>query len=141
MHNKLPVKERLFRIQVEADPYCEYCLVSTGAEICDVEHFFCSCSRVAETWRRLKSIVVYLLEVGDADVSDWDLINLHLPNIRNSNEAVWLLGSYVREVWRSLHVKGRAVLKDTEFFGFLKFKYKNDQHGARVPLSQIPGLG
>ena len=49
VHNKLPVRERFFRIKVEVDPYCEYCLDITGAEICDVDHYFCSCSRVAET--------------------------------------------------------------------------------------------
>ena len=40
LHNKLPVRERFFRIKVEVDPYCDYCLDITGAEICDVEHFW-----------------------------------------------------------------------------------------------------
>ena len=35
VHNKLPLKERLFRIGLSIDPYCEYCL---SAEVCDVEH-------------------------------------------------------------------------------------------------------
>ena len=70
VHNKLPVRERLFRINVAVDPYCEYCLENTGAEICDLEHYFCSCSRVAETWERLRIIVLGLLDVGIADVSD-----------------------------------------------------------------------
>ena len=37
MHNKLPVKERLFRVGLSNDPYCNFC---PSAEICDVEHFF-----------------------------------------------------------------------------------------------------
>ena len=40
VHNKLPVRERFVRIKVAVDPYCEHCLDITGAEICDVEHFF-----------------------------------------------------------------------------------------------------
>ena len=140
VHNKLPVRERLFRINVAVDPYCEYCLENTGAEICDLEHYFCSCSRVAETWERLRIIVLGLLDVGIADVSDWKIINLCLPNNRNNNEVIWLLSSYVREVWASLYVKGDAKLNAAQFFGFLKFKYKNDQLGARMPLNQIPGL-
>ena len=126
---------------MEVDPYCDYCLDITGAEICDVEHFFCSCSRVAEKWGRLRIIVLNLLGVGEAEVSDWELINLRLPNNRSSNEVIWLISSYVREVWGALYVKGAAVLNDAKLFGFLKFKYKNDQLGARLPLNQIPGLG
>ena len=38
LHNKLPVVERLFRIRLRHDPYCRSCI---GAEIADVEHFFC----------------------------------------------------------------------------------------------------
>ena len=40
LHNKLPVKERLFRIGLKNDPYCLKC---DGAEINDIVHFFCSC--------------------------------------------------------------------------------------------------
>ena len=36
LHNKLPVKERLFRIRVKPDPYCIRC---AQAEICDIEQF------------------------------------------------------------------------------------------------------
>jgi hypothetical protein len=47
------------------------------------------------------------------------MINPRLPNYRSSNEAIWLLSSYVREVWSSLHVKGVAELNEAQFFGFL----------------------
>ena len=45
VHNKLQVQERLFRIGLKNDPYCGSC---TGAVVCDIEHFFCSCERVIE---------------------------------------------------------------------------------------------
>ena len=44
------------------------------------------------------------------------------------------------EVWRSIFVKGAVELNADQFFGFLKFKYKADQLGARLPLNPIPGL-
>ena len=47
VHNKLPVRERIFRIGLRVDPYCGQC---PGGEICDLEHFFCSCLRVANVW-------------------------------------------------------------------------------------------
>ena len=140
VHNKLPVKERIFRIRLAADPYCEHCFDIVGAVICDVEHFFCTCSKVAETWGRLKEILVNMLDVEVTDISDVKLINLCLPNNRRSNEVVWLLGTYVGEVWRSIFVKGAPELNDAQFFGFLKFKFKADQLGARMPLNPIPGL-
>ena len=140
IHNKLPVKERLFRIGLAFDPYCDLCMESVGAEICDVEHFFCTCSRVAQTWRRLKDILVNLLDVEQADISDEKLINLCLPNNRRCNEVIWLLGTYVGEVWRSIFVKGAPELNEDQFFGYLKFKYRADQLGARMPLNSIPGL-
>merc|ERR1712002_762406 len=47
LHNKLPVKERLFRIRLKHDPYCLKC---ASAEISDVTHFFCRCEAVSNTW-------------------------------------------------------------------------------------------
>ena len=44
LHNKLPIQERMFRIRLRPDSYCKYC---EGAEIADVEHFFCSCEKIA----------------------------------------------------------------------------------------------
>ena len=37
LQNKLPIRERLFRIRLRPDPYCQTCV---GAEISDVEHYF-----------------------------------------------------------------------------------------------------
>ena len=65
---------------------------------------------------------------------------MHLPGNRCSNEVIWLVGTYVGEVWRCLVIKSCAMLGDDKFFGFLKFKYKMDQLGARLPLNPIPGL-
>ena len=57
LHNKLPVFERLFRIGVRQDPYCSHC---PGAEIADLEHVFCTCSRTSLCWSwvRLKILGV-----------------------------------------------------------------------------------
>ena len=122
------------------DPYCEHCLGLSGAEVCDLEHFFCACSRVRQVWERLKVMIAQLLNVQGTDLPDSDLINLRLPRNTSNNEIVWLIGIYVGEVWSCLVIKSAAKLSVDKFFGFLKFKYKTDQLGARLPLSQIPGL-
>ena len=55
IHNKLPLREKMFRIGLAADPYCEAC---SSAEISDVHHFFCSCSRVSDVWLEVRALIV-----------------------------------------------------------------------------------
>ena len=74
------------------------------------------------------------------NVDDGDLIRFNLPKCDRETELVWLLGNYVDMIWRNLYMKGKSSLKLDEFFGFLKFKYKEDQQGARPFLHHIPGL-
>ena len=137
LHNKLPVRERLFRIGLANDPYCEFC---PGGEVCDVEHFFCSCSRVSQVWGWLRCRLVALLGRRSALASNWELINLLLPSSSREKEAIWLVGTYIARTWEETFVRGRAWLRAEQFFGFLRFKYKSDQLGARTPLGAIPGL-
>ena len=133
----MPVRERLFRIGLANDPYCEFC---PGGAICDVKHFFCSCSRVAQVWGWVRGRLVDLLGLNSALVSNWELINFLFPGSSSDKEAVWLIGTYIAGAWEETFVRGRAWLRAEQFFGFLRFKYKSDQLGARVSLGFIPGL-
>ena len=85
-------------------------------------------------------MIVNLLGVEESEISDSDLINLHLPRNNCSKEVIWLVGSYVGEDWNCLVIRSAGMLSEDKFFGFLKFEYKMDQLGARLPLDQIPGL-
>ena len=134
------MRERIFRIRLATDPYCEYCLAITGAEICDVEHFFCACQRVLQIWKRLKVMILGLLGLQIVDLSNFELINLRIPSNIHTNEVLWLLGIYKSEVWNSLVARGVSEICEDQFFGFLRFKYKKGQLGARMPLQSIQGL-
>ena len=81
-----------------------------------------------------------LLGRRSALASYWELINLLLPSSSRENEAIWLVGTYIARTWEETFVRGRAWLRAEQFFGFLRFKYKSDQLGARTPLGAIPGL-
>ena len=122
LHNKLPVKERLFRIGLKNDPYCVKC---PGAEINDIVHFFCSCEAVCDTWSWVKRQVMQLGQLG-AGVNDWEIVNFLYENSCHDAEIVWIVSSYVLYVWETVHVK-RLELKLDKFFGFLTFKYKMHQ--------------
>jgi len=119
LHNKLPVPERLFRINILRDPYCLKCL---GAEISDLEHFFCSCSQVHELWLWLRSKLANM-DVRFSGLPDWDILNLCYHSTTYDQEVTWLLANYVQFVWDRTYVRERNKRLDT-FFGFLKFKYR-----------------
>ena len=137
IHNKLPTKERLYRIQLTNDPHCEICLNSAGSFVCDIEHLFCSCLRVADIWNEIRG---KLGRVIHRNVSNFDLLNLNFSVREFNNEIIWVIGSYVYEVWSSFCAKDTAVMDRVKFFGFLKFKFKHDQIGSRVKLKSIQGL-
>ena len=134
VHNKLPIIERLFRIGVHNDPYCIHC---QDAVICDLEHYFCSCIRIIHVWNNIKSIMNSLV---DQNCSNYDLINFKWTKSINDNEAVWLMGNYLDLIWDLLYRKRGDSLKKEVIFGFLKFKFKEDQEGARTRMKQIPDL-
>ena len=122
IHNKLPVQERLFRIKLRNDPYCQSCV---GAEIADIEHFFSQCYGMVGTWTLVKKEILKYGKFHN-NVEDWRILNLLLPKSRLDKELVWLISSYVLYVWDSIYTRGADVKAD-QFFGFLRFKYKELQ--------------
>ena len=129
-HRKLPVKERLFRIGLLVDPYCEICIEICQSQdaIVDFEHYFCSCQKVSLVWPSIRDILVVLAR---QNVTDSDLILLRFPKSRYENEMSWLVGSYVQHVWQLLNSEGVSMIDRGQLFGYLKYKYRVDQLGAR----------
>ena len=134
VHNKLPVKERLFRVNLIGDPNCSIC---PGAQLCDIDHFFCSCSRVNKAWLLIKNSIKNLIGSTPADRQ---LVRFLFPKCNYENELIWLMGNYVAEVWKELYFNEEGVIKTEAFFGYLKYKFKADQLGARKQLRNIPGI-
>ena len=117
IHNKLPVRERLFRIGLEVDPYCAACL---GAEICDIEHFFCSCPRVSNVWVGVRVMLERILVLNCNNSSNLELISLKFPGSLGDKEGVWLIGSFVSWVWEKIFIRGALELKKEVFFWILE---------------------
>ena len=137
IHNKLPTKERLARIQVADNPYCSLCLVQTGGLICDREHVFISCPNISELWKEIRLLIDPLLLQKNID--SLQLLMLNFSGGKYEAEIIWLIGNYMQEVWSTSIRKGRAISR-AELFGFLKFKFKSDQLGARFKMQTIPNL-
>ena len=126
IHNKLPVQERLFRIRIKNDPYCKACV---GAEIADLEHYFSKCDGIVDTWAVVRNEILRLGKFKD-NVNDWKILNLMFPKSRLDKELIWLVSSYVWYVW---DMRG-ADVRAEQFFGFLKFKYKELQFRSSILL-------
>ena len=135
LHNKLPVPERLFRIRLRNDPYCQTCEV---AEVADLEHFFCSCSLVTRTWSWLRSKVLEYSGCSH-NILDWDILNLFVPGSDFDMEVVWLVSSYVLYVWDNIFVRD-AEVKLEQFFGYLTFKYEEYQNMSSSKLKHMDGI-
>ena len=73
-------------------------------------------------------------------MTTYDLLQYLFPPSPKESVVVWLLGNYIGRLWDELQVKNCKTIENEEFFGYLTFKYKLDQFGAKVPLGVIPGL-
>ena len=71
------------------------------------------------------------------NTSNWTIINYLLPKTDFENEIAWLIGNYVAKVWNELYTRNVVMLKEEEFFGFLSFKFKDDQRGARTKMRML----
>ena len=133
IHNKLPIQERLFRIRLAPDPYCQYC---PGAEIQDIKHYFVTCERVKSYWRWIKKLCLALL--GLIDIDDEILLKFYWPRSVNDREISWLVGQFTFIVWEMLFKRKLPAICGREFFGFMKFRYR-EALGANA-ISRIGGL-
>ena len=141
VHRKLPVPERLFRVGLLNDPYCLTCLDSNVTAICDLEHLFCTCVRVKECWTSIRNIVLGLLPNATSGLSqNLDLISLNFSRNSYEKEIVWLIASYISEIWKTFEKQSDQTVNKENLFGFLKYKYKKNQMGSRLQLQEIPDL-
>ena len=118
VHNKLPVQERLFRINMARDPYCS-CSTATVQDIC---HFFAHCDRTRRYWDWTKKLTYDLL--GLRNVSDEFLLGFKWPKSKRDRDICFLISHYVFIIWDMLMRRKLQTVSEREFFGFLRYKYK-----------------
>ena len=74
-------------------------------------------------WAEVRNIIESLLPIQQRHIVNVDLILLNFPKLTKDRELVWILGSYLTEVWLESE-KNCASLSRGRVFGFLKYKYK-----------------
>ena len=130
-HNKLPVSERIFRVGLATDPYCETCLDGNGAVICDRTHVFCTCFKIASIWKKVKEVIINLLSCQQ-DIEDLRILTLNLP-LNKCPGLAGFIGLYVSKVWKA---SGTTICED-ELFGFLRYKFKSHQLDSKQQISTV----
>ena len=104
-------------------------IVSGEAAICNIDHFFCTCPRIAQIWNPISNLIKRLLGTSDSD-SNIIRINVFVERFPG---VVWLIGAFVYEVWNTKENSFNAE----KFFGFLKFKFKTSKLGTPVQLTCV----
>ena len=62
-----------------------------------------------------------ILGVNCDHCSNLELVSLQFPGSPDVQQGVWLIGTFVAEVWEKIFIRGAPRLKKEQFFGFLKF--------------------
>ena len=95
VNNKLPVRERLFRVGLSTSAACTTC---PGSIDCDVTHFFCSCLKVHDVWLSIKDIIIGFI---GGPLMNHDIISYQFPSSCYDDEIVWLLSTYLEKIGES----------------------------------------
>ena len=125
-----------YRIGIKNDPYCDVC---QDLVISDIEHVFSQCSKTVDAWKDMKSLLLNMVP-SLASKSHLELLTMNFSKSERDMEIVWLLGSFMLEAWLVHQQKGSAGLSRGYLFGYLRYKFKEDQLGARPKFKLIPGL-
>ena len=133
LHNKLSVRERMFRIGQAADPYCLWCLQHNVVIICDIDHFFCECERIVHIWNSIGLLVKKLLVSPTLESSS--IIRLNMP-VKRCPGVLWILGAYVSNIWNN----SEGDICEAELFGYLKFKFKTAKLGTIAQMDTVSRL-
>ena len=80
-----------------------------------------------------------ILGVDCDHCSNLELVSLQFPGSPDVQQGVWLIGTFVAEVWEKIFIRGAPRLKKEQFFGFLKFKYKMTEE-LGIHIGVFPAL-
>ena len=61
--------------------------------------------------------------LGNSNVDDESLLKFHWPSSSRDRDISWLIG-HVFIVWDMLFSRKLQLIRKGEFFGYMKFKYK-----------------
>ena len=134
IHNIVANKERMHRFNMAASPLCPSCSV-----LQDNVHLFCECISVRESWFWIRQRLLGLLPPEAAATSNFEFLHLMFGKSLLDNEAVWLLGIYVKLVWDKVICK-KGFVNQEKIESECSLQYYNHHVCNKPPLAHIVGL-
>ena len=112
VHGLYRSRARLFRQNRATNPNCPVPECQNAVQ--DIEHIFCSCSRVVEAWLWLRNRLLQLMAhtIGGVATSSEEFILLQYQKDTQDKECIWLIGNYVEIVNNEVVAKNRMLKKD-----------------------------
>ena len=104
LHNIIANKDRMYRFNMAASPNCLSCGV-----VQDNTHLFCECVLVREAWFWIRQRLLSLLPPEAVRTSNFEFLHFMFVKSLVDEEAVWLLGIYVKLVWNNVICKKNNV--------------------------------
>ena len=129
VHNILPSRQRLFRLNQVQD---DNCLEGDGQET--LEHLFCQCRRtqVAWAWMRRKIINWCPSHHG---LSDFEMINLVTLEKQKVLDIIWLVANYVSYVWSKKCENNNSNIDLDKFIVVLRNEYELNRQYSQNKVS------
>ena len=130
IHNIVANKDRMHKFNMTASPACPSC----GA-VQDNVHLFCECVSVREAWFWLRQRLLSLLPPEAAATSNFEFLHFMFMKDLLDNEAVWLLGIYVKLVWDNVICKKKIIHQK-----IIENEVSLQYHANRRHLGHIAGI-
>ena len=112
--------------------------VEVGGPVENIVHQFCECPKVSEVWGWLRGqIVMELLENGQGQCSDFELLHFAFPESMHDNTIVWMLSVYADFVYNETIILGKSLRID-KLKAVLCAKYLENQNSKRPDIGYIP---
>ena len=121
VHNILPTRQRLFRLNQAQDVNC---LEGDGEE--SIEHLFCSCRRTQAAWAWMRRKIINLFPHLQA-LSNFEMLNLVTVGQTKVVDYVWLISNYVDYVWAQKSELNDYNIDLDKFILILQQKYVLNQ--------------
>ena len=135
IHNIVPNRERLnIKMNLADSPNCLSCGVRE-----DNTHLFTECCMVREAWGWVRLRLLALLPDSCSITSNFEFINLMFDKHFMDKEAVWIIGTFVEQVWIE-KIKKKRKVKIEQIKGILKVKYQANQVSRRPFLNYIENI-
>ena len=111
IHGLTRNRARLYQQGRAGDPWCMVCprKVPLRPPVSDLEHIYCSCSRVRAAWLYVRALV-FRHQPELRGRGDRTLVRFMFPRESKDQEVVWLLASYMEMVQEVCVARGSKLL-------------------------------